>query len=105
MSVQEVSGRERSGYELLFTMGQVFQKMGLKDSCFGEDQRRPIHPAGSFCGLSKGLDRQQNPFFPKPEFYRPVCTYHLMLRSPSLQCPWLPHVLHLLHLPHPPPRP
>ena len=31
--------------------------------------------------------------------------YRLMLLSPSLQHPWLPHALHLLHLPLHPPHP
>ena len=50
----------------LFTMGQRFQRMGLKDNCFGGRQR---WPAGGLCGLRKWLDRWLNPLFPKPEFY------------------------------------
>lgn len=54
MSAQEISRKERSGYVTVYN-GPRVPKDGTKESCFGEEQRRPTHPARSFCGLSKGL--------------------------------------------------
>lgn len=79
-------------------------KRGTEGSCSGEEQSRPTRSMRLLRSAKEG-QQAASPLFPKAGLYRPVCTYHLTLPSPSLPCPWLPRALHLLHLPHPPPHP